>query len=401
MVLQEAVAASSTWTGGNGDDVRAAITRALEIAHSRSDTSTRLRLLAGLHMFRLRAADIRGSLTAAEELENAARTAMDASYSVIADWLLGVSHHFLGNHSVARQYLERGFACSGHLNAQLFGLDYRLRALIVYQRVLWLSGFPNRALEVAREAIREAEASHKPVNVCFSWIYTAPVFLWCGELATAQDVLEKLVAHPNWHALPPLHATALALQGELLTRQGETERGLALLRSAPPMMRADRQTIQLARASCALAEGLAAAGQLDEALAVIDSAIGETEAGSEMSQFPELLRVKADVLVSVPSTDEALAEATITRALAEARRQGALAWELRAAMTLARLRLKQGRAQGSRELLSSLYARFTEGFETRDLKAASELLQAQTDAFRFVGNSTGHPPSSAPRSPTQ
>jgi predicted ATPase len=401
MVLQEAVAASSTWTGGNGDDVRAAITRALEIAHSRSDTSTRLRLLAGLHMFRLRAADIRGSLAAAEELENAARTAMDASYSVIADWLLGVSHHFLGNHSVARQHLERGFACSGHLNAQLFGLDYRLRALIVYQRVLWLSGFPNRALEVAREAIREAEASSKPVNACFSWIYTAPVFLWCGALAAAQDVLEKLVTHPNWQALPPLHATALALQGELLTRQGETERGLALLRSAPPMMRADRQTIQLARASCALAEGLAAAGQLDEALAVIDGAIGETEAGSEMSQFPELLRVKADVLVSMPSTDEALAEATITRALAEARRQGALAWELRAAMTLVRLRLKQGRAQESRELLSSLYARFTEGFETRDLKAASEVLQAQTDAFRCGGNSTGHAPSSAPRSPTQ
>ncbi len=53
MVLQEAVAVSSTWTRGNGDDVRAAIMRALEIAESRSDTSTRLRLLAGLHMFRL------------------------------------------------------------------------------------------------------------------------------------------------------------------------------------------------------------------------------------------------------------------------------------------------------------------------------------------------------------
>ena len=374
MVLQEAVAVSSTWTRGNGDDVRAAIMRALAIADSRSDTSTRLRLLAGLHMFLLRAADIRGSLAVAEELESAARTAMDASYSVIADWLLGCSHHFMGNQSAAGRHLQRGFACSGHLNAQLFGLDYRLRALIVFHRVLWLSGFPNRALEAAREAICEAEASSKPVNECFSSLYTAPLFLWCGELGAAHDALEKLMTHPNWHALPPLHATAYALQGELAIRQGEVERGLALLRSALPMMRADRQTIQLARASCALAEGLAATGQLSEALAVIGNAIAETEAGTETSQFPELLRVQAEILLSMTSADETLAEAVIMRSLACARRQSAMAWELRTTMTLAKLRVRQGRHEEAHQLLYSIYGQFTEGFETGDLKAAKQLL---------------------------
>jgi predicted ATPase len=376
MVLQEAVAVSSTWTRGNGDDVRAAIRRALEIAHSRGDTSTRLRLLAGLHMVLLRAADIRGSLAVAAELESVARTATDASYSVVADWLLGCSHHFMGNQSAARQHLQRGLARSGHLSAQLFGLDYRLRALIVFQRVLWLTGFPDRALEVAREAICDAEASNKPLNICFSCLYTTPVFLWCGDLDAAHDVLVKLMTHPNWHALPSLHATAFALQGELVIRQGESQRGLDLLRSALPMMRADRQTIQLARASCALAEGLAAAGQLSEALAVIDNAIAEAEAGTETSQFPELLRVQADILVSVPSADEARAEAVIMRALEEARRQDALAWELRTTMTLARLRVKQNRGQEGRELVSSVYGRFTEGFETRDLKTAVQVLRS-------------------------
>lgn len=376
MVLQEAVAVSATWTGGNGDDVRAAIRRALEIAHSRDDTPTRLRLLAGLHMFLLRAADIRGSLAVAEELRNAAWSASEASYSVIADWLLGCSHHFMGNQPAARQYLERGLACSGHLNEHLFGLDYRLRALIVLQRVLWLTGFPKRALEVAREAIREADASGKPVNVCFACLYTAPVFLWCGELAAAHDVLERVMTHPNWHALPVLHATASALQGELLTRQGQVERGLAQLQSAVAKMRTDRQTIQLARASCALAEGLAAAGRLDEALAVSDNAITETQAGSETSQLPELLRVQSDILLSMPSADKAPAEAVVMRALAEARRQGASAWELRAAMTLAGLRAKQGRSHEGRELVSSVYARFSEGFETRDLQAARALVEA-------------------------
>jgi predicted ATPase/DNA-binding winged helix-turn-helix (wHTH) protein len=376
MVFQEAVAVSSTWTRGNGDDVRAAIMRALEIAHSREDTGARLRLLAGLHMFLLRVADIRGSLAVAEEFANAARAAPDASYGGIADWLLGCSHHFLGKHAIAREHLQRGLARSGPLKAQLFGLNYKLRALIVYQRVLWLSGFPGRALELAREALSEAEATSKPVNICFACLYTAPVFLWCGELDAAREVLERLMTHPNWHALPSLHATAFVLKGELLLRQGDSERGLGLLKSAPSMMRADRQTIQLARANCALAEGLAAAGQLNEALTVIDGAIAETAAGSEAAQFPELLRVKAHVLLSMPSSDEALVESVTMRALDEARRQGALAWELRAGMTLAQLRLKQGRAREGRELLSSLYARFTEGFETRDLRAARETLAA-------------------------
>jgi predicted ATPase len=231
-------------------------------------------------------------------------------------------------------------------------------------------------LEVAREAIREAEASSKPVNICFASLYTAPVFLWCGDLGAAGDALEKLMSHPNWHALPSLHATAFALRGELLFRQGNSGPGLALLQAALPMMRADRQTIQLARASCALAEGLAAAVQLSEALDVIGNAIAETEAGSEICQFPELLRVHADILLSMPSTDDALAEAILMRALAEAHRQGALAWELRTAMTLCRLRVKQGRGHEGRDFVSSVYDRFTEGFDTRDLKVARELLDA-------------------------
>lgn len=374
MALQEAVAVSSTWTRGNGDDVRAAITRALEIAHNLGDTSARLRLLAGLHMFLLRAADIRGSLVVAEELESVARIATDASYCVIADWLLGCSLHFMGHQATAREHLQKGLARPGHLNAQLFGLDYRLRALIVFHRVLWLSGLPDRALDVARETIREAEASSKPVNICFACLYTAPLFLWCSELETAHDVLEKVMTHPNWHAMPSFHATTFALQGELLIRQGQVERGLTLLRSALPTMRADRQTIQLARASTALAEGLAAAGQLSEALAAIEDSIAETEAGSEVSHLPELLRVQADILISMPSTDEVLVETLITRALADARQQSALAWELRTAMTFARLRTKQGRGQEGLERVASVYARFTEGFETRDLRAARALL---------------------------
>jgi predicted ATPase len=258
----------------------------------------------------------------------------------------------------------------------LFGLDYRLRALVVFQRVLWVSGFPDRALEVAREAIREAEGSSKPLNICFACLYTAPVFLWCGELGAAQDALEKLMTHPNWHALPSLHSTALALKGELMLRQGDGERGLALLLSALPLMRADRQTIQLTRATCALAEGLVAAGRMSEALALIDDGIAESGAGSETSQLPELLRIQAKILLALAPADDERVEGELKRSLAAAREQGALSWELRTSMTYARLRSTQGRGDEGRAQLAAVLARFTEGFGTVDLEAAKRLIQS-------------------------
>ena len=375
MVLQEGLAISSNWTLWNGPGVRAAITRALDIAQSRRDTLHRLRLLAGLHVFLIRSADIRGSLAVAEELARTARAAADTSYGVVADLLLGSSHHFMGDQSAALLHLQRGLACASPRNVELFGLDLHIRALVTFARVLWVSGFPDRAMQVAREAIAEAEKSSKPVNLCFAYLYTAQVFLWRGDLDAAQELLEKLMTHPNWHALPSLHATAFALQGELLLRRGECERGVALLRSALTTMTADRQNLLLARASGVLAEGLAAMGEHDEALAVVESVTTGAQEGVETAHLPELLRVQGDILVSKPVPDEARAEDVLGRALGDARRQCALAWELRTALTLARIRARQGRGGEGRQLLSSVYARFAEGFETSDLTDSRQLLQ--------------------------
>ena len=102
----------------------------------------------------------------------------------------------------------------------------------------------------------------------------------------------------------------------------------------------------------------------------------ETHEGAEASQLPELLRLQADILLSTPQPQESVAADALERSLDCARQEGALTWELRTAMTVARLRARQGRGQEGRDVLSSVYARFTEGFETHDLKAARQLLQA-------------------------
>jgi predicted ATPase/DNA-binding winged helix-turn-helix (wHTH) protein len=375
MVLQEARAITSTWTRGNGEDVREAIARGLMIAERLGETAHELRLLVGMHMSLVRAGNFRGSLVAAERLDAVARNASDESYMIISDWLRGGSEHFIGNQAAAQQHFRRGFARPGPRNVQLFGLNCRVRALAPYARVLWLSGAPDRAIEVAREAIDEAAEAGKPLNVCFSFLYTAPVFLWCGDLGATNDVLQSLMAHPNWRALPSFHATGLALKGELLVRLGDAKQGIPLLERSLEEMRSDGQKILLARTACALAESLAASDRLNEARNVVSDAIAECAAIEATIDLPELLRIKGTILIAMAGADETEAEDCLAQSLACARRQFSASWELRTAITLARLRAKRGHHDQARQLLSSVYDRFTEGFETSDLKAAAQLLR--------------------------
>jgi tetratricopeptide (TPR) repeat protein len=273
------------------------LTRGLELAGQLDIDSSRMRLLAGMHVFLLRLGQSGPSLSVAQELYATARIRSDATYLALADWLRGSSEHFTGNQAAAREYFEAGFSRAGTTNMRLFGLDCRVRALVTFARVLWLSGFPERARDVSREAIREAARANAPLDVCFALLYSAPVLLWCEDLEEAREALDKLVAHPNWQALPTFHATALAMRGELLLRRGETEPAIGMLREALTAMRAERQNILVARAAYGLAQGLAATGRTAEALSIIDEAIAHATE-TEVLELPELLRIKASIKAS-------------------------------------------------------------------------------------------------------
>ena len=88
----------------------------------------------------------------------------------------------------------------------------------------------------------------------------------------------------------------------------------------------------------------------------------------------EANRIAGQIALKSPEPDAAKAEAYFGRALALARQQQAKSWELRAAMSLARLWRDQGKVQQARELLAPIYGWFTEGFDTLDLKEAKALL---------------------------
>jgi predicted ATPase len=160
------------------------------------------------------------------------------------------------------------------------------------------------------------------------------------------------------------------VKGELSVKRGDAEGGVDMLRRALEALHADRYELLTTAFNSTLAEGLARIGRMDEALAVVDETIALVERSGEMFNLPELLRIKGEFLASTSAASQAAK--IFSRALEVAAAQSALGWELRAATSLARMR---GRNQdATRAALAGIHARFTEGFDTADLKAATDLL---------------------------
>lgn len=373
MLLRSTWAISSMWTRGHSDDVLSAIARGLELAHPLDEPSQRLRMLATRHLCLTRAANFHGALAAAEEWDAAAKQADDVSCLAIADLMQGVARHFLGDQAAAKRRFDAGFARAGERSLQLCGNDHRVRALTTLSRALWLSGLPERAIDTARQAVDTAMTSGKPLDTCFALIYTTPVYLWCGHWDAAQEVLAQLLSHTHWPVLKPFHAVARALSGALLIGRGDADQGTAMLAGVLQKMRDERQNVLATFIACSLADGLTTAGRCQEALTVIRTARRAAVRGGDAVQLPELLHTQAKVLLRISQANEARAVRLLFRSCRIARHQSALSWELRSTHTLARILAGRGGGEQARQLLSTVYDRFSEGFATRDLQAAAQL----------------------------
>jgi ATP/maltotriose-dependent transcriptional regulator MalT len=378
MILQEALALSSMFTKGNSDEVRAAIERALALAETFEDWDRQLQLLSGLNIFFTRIGDFRGSLSVAEQGVAVVGAVKNPAGLVMTDWMLGVSHHLVGDQAAAQRHCERGMAKAvelGQFNVNCFGYDHRIRALVTLARALWLRGFSEQALGMAQQAIDEAERRNHPVSVCISLIYAGTVFLWRGDLGRAAESIDRLIAYAGRYSLAPYRAVGTALKGELAVIRDQAGAGLILLRSALEALHAERHDILVTIFAGALAEGLRKTGQFDEALITINGALAQAASRGATFDMAELLRIKGQILGTMPQPDRPSAVECLMQSLALAGEQSALAWELRSATALARLLSEDGQRDQARDTLAPVYDRFTEGFETADLRIARCLIR--------------------------
>jgi predicted ATPase len=243
--------------------------------------------------------------------------------------------------------------------------------------ILWLQGFPDQAMRTAKDNVEDARAVNHVIAVCIALSAAATVAVAVGDLATAEHWVAMLLERSAKHALRFWQAFGHGLEGQRLIGRGDVVAGVRCLRTALDELHNAGFVLHRLRALGALAEGLASVGQVPQALVAIDEALAQCDRTDERWNMAELLRIKGELLL-LEGTHEATAAAEdhFLQALDWARRQGALSWELRCATSLARAKHEQQRTGEARELLSAVYDRFTEGFDTADLKTAKALLSS-------------------------
>jgi predicted ATPase len=377
MSLRGALAQSSMYTRGHSDQVRAEFERGLALAEAFQDRARQLRFLVGLNIFLTRLGGIRSALAVAEQAGVIAQVARHPTGIILTEWRVGIAHHFLGDQAEAQLHLEHGLALAvelGTFNTNFFGVFHqRIFALAGLARTLWLRGFSNQAHRTAQKAIDEAASRDHPVPICISLVYASTFLLWIGDWSRASDLVERLIVHAGRHSLAPYRALGIALKGEIALARGEPEAGLNLLGGALETLRAQKYNLLIPTFTGTLAESLLKTGRFEEALFTINGAIARTTNGGVELNLSEQLRIKSQILAAQHDRESAMS--CLTEALAVARQQSALAWELRSTMALARLLAEVGQRDQARHTLALVYDRFTEGFETADLKLARALLE--------------------------
>jgi predicted ATPase/DNA-binding winged helix-turn-helix (wHTH) protein len=375
MQLQAALGLSLIFTRGMGEAARAALKRGLIIAEERDDSLSQMQLLCPLHMFHFRIGDFKSALYYGKRTVEAAAIIGDPAAIALSHSLMGIPLHVTGDLESARAELSAAIQLGpGSQRTSLTYLGFDKIAGGALARTLWLLGYPAQAEERARQAVEDAAGMGHPVSLSVALVWAVSVFLWTGDLESAEEHLDRFVSHSESHSLLPYLALGRGYRGELAVRRGDAKGGVESLQRCVEELHAARYEVLALACTIPLVQGLAALGRFAEGIALVNETIRQVEASGGLSYLPELLRVKGSVLLAMPQPVGDDAIGCFVQSLDCSRRLGARAWELRTAIDLAELRGAQGDARAARAVLQPVFEQFQEGFDTADLKAAERLL---------------------------
>jgi class 3 adenylate cyclase len=244
----------------------------------------------------------------------------------------------------------------------------------------WIIGYPDRALELADEAHALARRINHPFNSAFALTAGSEGLLMRGDterVLRCCDEAQKIVDEEGLGDFAQ-HVLVNNWRGRTHTRMGDYEAGYRLTKLATTRWREAEGRICSALFWGSEAIALGGLGRTREALELIDAAIAHCRDTGDRFMEPEVLRVKAELMLATDESDSDAAEAILLEALQIARDHRANSWELRAATSLAKLMCAQDRQSKARALLAPVYDWFTEGFDTADLREAKVLLEKRS-----------------------
>jgi len=358
-------------------DVGRAYARVWELCRQLEDHPREFTALRGLYLYHQNLLEMEKAQHFAEEAMRVAERLDDAARLVGAHVAVGVTLYNRGKLEPALAQFRRGFELfdPNMLFPDWPGSHPGVSCQFFPALIFWMLGYPDRSLEELRAAVRSAETLGHPVTLAQALCYAALVHICRREPPAAADCAEWALKICEEHHIAHHHAFALCENGWALRASGESEKGLAQIVQGVDVfgLGASQHFLLTLQADAQLATG--------KPEATLTSVAAGLKAVEKMGGAPfeaELHRLRGEALLAGAGTVSE-AETAMQQGIDVARRQNAKSWELRGAMSLARLRRQQGRQSEARDLLAPIYGWFTEAFDTADLREAKTLLDKLTD----------------------
>jgi predicted ATPase len=374
--------------------------RARELCQQIGEQPELFTALVGLCSFYVVRAELQTARMLAEQCLRLAQHVQDPALLVEAHFILGITLFYSGELTSAQAILEQGSAFydpQAHGSLMLhYGQDPGVACRAYASLTRWLLGYPDQALGKNHDALSLArELSHS-----FSVGATLHTAAWLrqyrqeGPAVQAYAEEEIAVSHEGGFVL--WLAAGTILRGWALSEQGAREEGLAQMREGMAALTATGTAIAQPYQLALLAQAHGKSGQTHEGLTLLEQALAAVDKTGERYYEAELYRLRGELTLAGAGPVEQAAEECFLKAIAVAHQQQAKSLELRAVMSLVRLRQQQASALGAlntdcashtaqpiarnhlaeaRELLEEVYGWFTEGFDSKDLQDAAALLR--------------------------
>jgi predicted ATPase len=329
---------------------------------------------------------------------------------------LGGTLFHLGEFGSAREHLTQSLtlydAQRHHSHVFLYGgMEPGIFGLSSAALVLWYLGYPDQALQKSEAARTLAQELSYPFSVATAWVFAALSYQLRRDRLLTQEWAEATIALAHEQGFQGWVGQGTVLRGWALAEQGQIEEGIAQIRHGQATRQALGAGIFHSYYFALLAEAYGKAGQAEEGLKAIAEALTVMDDSGERFDEAELYRIRGELLLTQeiknqksksknqksenPNPNSQIpdpvfeAEACFLKAIEIARKQQAKSLELRAVMSLVRLRQQQATQEESRNthhasrvrldeahrMLSEVYGWFTEGFDTKDLQEAKALLE--------------------------
>lgn len=380
MRLRAVLAWSLMQIKGQVDETREAWQQTLELAESLDDTDYQLRALWGLWSHLLNRSRFRDALALAYRFADIAARRSELNDSYVGHRMIGYILHLLGRQTEARQHLEhmvKGYVVPTTGDQIIrFVFEQKVMARCFLARILWLQGSFDTAMAEVEDIVASAEAADDRLTLCQVLVQAAcPVALFADDMPLARRFITRLVDESARDGIEFWQVWGQCFAGVLAVREGNLSIGIKHLGDALGRLRSISYGVYYIVFLAEYAQALAKAGELERADACLAEALARSAENEEGWFASELFRLAGEFALLANRPDAAgEAESRLMKALAIAREQEAVFWEIKVAVSLARLRQAQGRSAEAIALLSPLILRCGREIDKPVVRDATVLL---------------------------